>query len=78
LSYAELADVIARKFSIVAILRDFDEEGKLAHETISRLLEEKQIEMCHDCREKLETLLKEEEIATIEGIYRLIAKPPLS
>ncbi len=74
LSYIELADIIAKKFSTVAILTDFDEEGKRANETLNRLFEERQIKVCHTCRENLETLLKQEKITTIEGIYGLIAK----
>jgi 5S rRNA maturation endonuclease (ribonuclease M5) len=74
LSYVDLADLIAKKFSTVAILTDFDEEGKRANETLNRLFEQRQIKVCHSCRENLEALLKQEKITTIEGIYSLIVK----
>ncbi len=74
LQYVELADLIAKRFSTVAILTDFDEEGKRANETLNRLFEQRHIKVCHVCRESLETILKEEKIITIEGIYSLIVK----
>ncbi len=68
--YLELADKIAKRYITVAVLTDFDEEGKLANERLTTLLLERNIKVCGSCRETLETLLKGEGIATIEGIYQ--------
>ena len=71
-SYLELVDKIAKKYQTVAVLTDFDEEGKLANGKLTRLLLERNIRVCESCRETLGTLLNEENIATIEGIYQLL------
>jgi len=70
--YLQLADRIARKYSSVVILTDFDAEGKLANEILDKLLDERGVRVCKSCRETVEILLKEEKITTIEGIYRLL------
>lgn len=71
-SYLELADKISKKYKTVAVLTDFDSEGMLANERLTQLLLERKIKVCMSCRETLGTLLKEESIATIEGIYQLL------
>jgi 5S rRNA maturation endonuclease (ribonuclease M5) len=70
-SYDDLTDRIAKKFSVLAILTDFDEEGRTAYRALSNLLEKKEVTVNRYYRDKLEALLKEANITTIEGIYRL-------
>jgi hypothetical protein len=53
-------------------LTDFDDEGKVADEKISKLLKERNVQVCLSCRKTLEALLKDEKITTIEGIYGLL------
>jgi len=71
-TYLELVDKIAKRYKTVAVLTDFDEEGKFADERLAKLLLEKKLKVCRSCRETLGALLKEESIATIEGIYQLL------
>jgi 5S rRNA maturation endonuclease (ribonuclease M5) len=71
-TYTELADRVAKKFEAVAVLTDFDAEGDLANQLITALLEERAVKVCKVCRDSIGAALKEVDIATIEGIYRLI------
>jgi 5S rRNA maturation endonuclease (ribonuclease M5) len=71
-TYIELADRIARRYSRVAVLTDFDNEGKVADEKLSKLLKERKVKVCKSCRKTLEALLKDEKITSIEGIYGLL------
>jgi len=52
-SYLELSNKIAKKYRTVVVLTDFDDEGKQANKMISRLLEERNVEVCKSCRETL-------------------------
>lgn len=71
-TYTELADRVAKKFQSVAVLTDFDAEGVLANQLITALLEERAVRVCKECRDSIAAALKDVDIATIEGIYRLI------
>jgi len=71
-SYSELADRVAKKFSTVIVLTDFDSEGELANLLISKLLEERNVRVCKACRDAIGASLKEVNLTTVEGIYRLI------
>jgi 5S rRNA maturation endonuclease (ribonuclease M5) len=71
-SYRELADRLAKKYSTVIVLTDFDAEGTLANELISRLLEKRNVRVCRACRDAVAAALKKVNVSTIEGIYRLI------
>lgn len=70
--YPALAEAIAKRYRSVAVLTDFDLEGELANQKLTRLLQAKGLRICGTCRETLKTLLAEERITTIEGIYQLL------
>ena len=70
--YSELADRLAKKFSTVIVLTYFDVEGELANVLISRFLEERNVRVLKTCRNKVGASLKEVDLTTVEGIYRLI------
>lgn len=71
-AYRELADRVAKKFSTALVLTDFDSEGTLANELISKLLEERNVKVCKACREAIAVALREVNITTVEGIYKLM------
>lgn len=71
-SYLVLANKIAKRYKIVAVLTDFDEEGKLANDRLTKLLLERNVQVCTSCRETLETVLKVANLTTVEGIYQLL------
>jgi 5S rRNA maturation endonuclease (ribonuclease M5) len=71
-SYSELVDRLAKKFSTVIILTDFDAEGELANVLIGRLLEERNVRVLKACRNTVGVSLKEVNTTTVEGIYKLI------
>lgn len=74
-SHVELAEFVAKKFSRVVVLTDFDEAGKDLNRRLSKLLEMKQVKVEHFYRKKFQRLLKEARIFTIEAIYRLKLEP---
>jgi 5S rRNA maturation endonuclease (ribonuclease M5) len=70
--FSELADRLAKKFSTVIVLTDFIAEGELTNVLISRFLEERNVTVLKACRNAVGTSLKEVDLTTVEGIYRLI------
>ena len=70
-SHVELAEFVAKKFSRVAVLTDFDEAGRDLNRRLSKLFEMRQVKVEHFYRKKFQRLFREARIFTIEAIYRL-------
>jgi len=70
-SHVELAEFVAKTFSRVVILTDFDVAGKDLNRRLSKLFEMKQVKVEHFYRKKFQRLLREARIFTIEAICRL-------
>ncbi len=70
-SHLELAEFVARKFSRVVILTDFDEAGRDQNKRLKKLLETKKVKVEQVYRWKFHKLLKEARISTVEAIYRI-------
>jgi len=70
-THHELTDLIAKKFSHVVILTDFDKQGMVLYKKIASFLEKKGVEADRFYRRRFDKLLKTARIATIEGIYKI-------
>ena len=70
-SHVELVEFVAKKFSRMVILTDFDEAGKDLNRRLTKLLEVKRVKVEHVYRRKFQRLLKEARIFTIEAICRI-------
>lgn len=70
----ELAELAARKFSKLAVLTDFDEEGTLLNKKLTKLFEKRGVKVDRFYRRRFRKLLKKANILTIEGIYNIKLK----
>ena len=71
LSLSELTDLVAKKFSKVVVLTDFDEEGTFLNKKLSQLLERRGVKVDPFYRRTFQRLLKQARVSTIEGAYRI-------
>lgn len=71
ISNVDLTDLTAKKFSNVAILTDFDEQGRTLNKRLTSLFEQRGLKVARFYRESFQKLLKEAKVATIKGIYRI-------
>lgn len=74
ISHNELAELAARKFSKLAVLTDFDEEGTLLNKKLTKLFEKRGVKVDRFYRRRFLKLLKKANILTIEGIYNIKLK----
>lgn len=71
LSHNNVTDRIAKKFSNVVILTDFDEQGKVLNKKLASLFVKRGIKVDSFYRRRFWKLLKEVRILTIESIYNI-------
>ena len=67
----ELAEMVSKKFTNVAIFTDFDEEGTRLNKKLSQLFEQSDVKVNPLYRKRLQKLLQKARVSTIEGIYRI-------
>ena len=66
-----LPDLIAKRFSSVVILTDFDKEGLYLNKKLTTLLENRGVKVNKFYRNKIQRMLRRINIFTIEGIYNI-------
>lgn len=70
-SHNELVDLIAKKYSNIVVLTDFDEQGIILNKKLSDLFEKRGVKVDKFYRTRFLKLLKAVRISTIEGIYNI-------
>ena len=70
-SHSDLVDLVAKEYSNVVVLTDFDEEGTSINKRLSQLFEERGVKVDRFYRGRFLKLLKEARVSTIEGIYSI-------
>ena len=70
-SHNDLVDFVAKEYSNLVVLTDYDEEGISLNKRLSKLFEERGVKVDRFYRRRFLKLLKEARVSTIEGIYSI-------
>lgn len=70
-SPSDLVDFIAKHYSYVAVLTDFDEEGDALNRRLAQRFHARGVNVNRFYRRRFRSLLTAAGISTIEGVYRI-------